>query len=139
MSTTTWLKFAGEDNLELEKTLTERVKARIAKGDYSENDCKVIQQMRMSVVHGELPIDDYALEKLRHMCQLWDVDLRPRAITSHRKFIGPIIVASKKIFFPIIKIFLKDFIRQQRDFNAATIRMMGALSVDQARSDKQKK
>lgn len=127
-STNSWLTICGQEDKAFEESINSRVNQRIANKDYSENDCKVIADMRMSVVKGDLKIDDYTLEKLRHMCQLWDIDLRPREITSHRKIVGPIIVGIKKMLFPILKIFLKDLIRQQRDFNAATIRLVGCLS-----------
>jgi hypothetical protein len=123
-----WIKVAGDENQALEEKLSALKEQRIQEKKYSENDCAVISEMEMSVIKGNLDVDALILERLRHMASLWDVDFRAQNITSHRKFAGPIIVAFKKALFPLIRFVLKDFIRQQRDFNASTIRLVGLLS-----------
>ena len=75
--------------------------------------------------------DDPSLDKLRRLCQLWDVDLRCSGITSHRPVLGPFIVAMKKLFYPFLRVFLKDALQQQRDFNAAAVSLLADLASKQ--------
>lgn len=124
----TWLKINGADSEQIQSSLSELKSKRIEEGKYSENDCKVVAAMNMSIIKEKLNVDELVLERLRHMASLWDVDFRVQDISSHRKFIGPVIVSFKKLFFPLIRFAMKDFIRQQRDFNAATIRLVGQIS-----------
>lgn len=83
--------------------------------------------MEPGVLKSTLKASDVELEALRRLCQIWDVDLKQPAITSHRKFIGPIIVAAKRIVFPILRTFMRDTLRQQRDFNAQAIALLMQL------------
>ncbi|MCB0353122.1 MAG: hypothetical protein KDD64_06335, partial [Bdellovibrionales bacterium] len=76
-------------------------------------------------------VSDEVLEKLRRLCQLWNVRLLPQEkITSHRPLIGPVIVAVKKAIFPIVRYILKDVLHQQRSFNAAAIQLLAEIASD---------
>lgn len=128
-----WLRFPASavSSDELDKLLEQidqQVTGRIASKDYSEDDLYYVKKVDLRLSKGSLDISDKELERLRLLCSLWDVDLRPAQITSHRPVIGPLIVAAKRIMFPILKVFLKDLIRQQKDFNAATIMLLSDLA-----------
>ena len=82
----------------------------------------------MKLCDGSLKLSKKRLEKLRRLCQLWEVNLKPAEITSHRKVIGPLIVAVKKLVYPILKVLLKETIKQQRDFNAAAVALIADLA-----------
>ncbi len=128
-STTPWITLPEVNSTEeLEQTLANRVQARIAQGDFTEENVRYVKELRLDACRGSLNVSDEILERLRMLCQLWSIELRPRTITSHRPFIGPIIVAFKKALYPLISFFLKDLIRQQKDFNAATIRLVAELA-----------
>lgn len=132
-----WLTVCGERAPELEARLLERVEGRIASGEYSWHDAAYISKMHLQASGGRLQVTDKTLEKLRRLCQLWDVEIRTKEISSHRKFVGPVIVAAKRALYPVLRIFLKDFIRQQRSFNAQVISLLTDLANDkQVRSDK---
>ena len=118
---TSWLKVCGSSKSPLEKTLSDNVAQRIASGNYKARDVDYIAKFPISLTTGALTINDLQLEKLRRLCQLADVQLTPSRITSHRAFIGPVIVAVKKILFSILAVLLKETLRKQRDFNAAVI------------------
>ena len=120
-STKSWLKVCGATQFQLEKTLSDQVVNRIAAGNYAARDVNYIAQFPISLTSGALTVTDLQLEKLRRLCQLADVQLTPARITSHRPYIGPIIVAAKKLLFSILAVLLKDTLRKQRDFNAAVI------------------
>lgn len=125
---TSWLTINGESNTELEAKLAALVANKIATKEYEQRDLEYIDMLKRPLIDGSLITSTQRLEKLRTLCQLWDVDIKAVKITSHRPVIGPIIVAFKKALQPIIKILLKDFIRQQKDFNAATISLLADLS-----------
>lgn len=121
---------AGNPDSEINQLIQAKAAALLASGKITENNLKYLQQLDLSIVKSDLDISDLLLERLRLNCQLFDVELRPREITSHRKFVGPVIVAVKKLIFPVIKFFLKDFIRQQKDFNASLIATLGQIAVE---------
>ena len=125
---TNWIKVRGENKPQLEKDLTDKVKALISEGEFSKEDVKYIDKLDLCLTKGSLDLTNKQLENLRRLCQLWDVEIRTVDISSHRKFIGPVIVAVKRLVYPLIKFFLKDFIRQQRAFNAASIATLSELS-----------
>ncbi len=54
----------------------------------------------------------------------------PCDATSHRKYAGPVIVAAKKLIYPILRAFFKDTLHQQRSFNAGSIALMAELSEE---------
>lgn len=116
----------GEANLAAE--LEKRVQERLASGEYTSQELDHVSRVDVNPIQGELNIPDKRLEKLRRLCQVWDVDLRVDKITSHRKIIGPFIVAAKKLMLPVIRVFLKNFIAEQREFNAAAVSLLAELS-----------
>jgi hypothetical protein len=116
-----WLKVCGTDQPELEKSLTEQVERKIIAGNFAAHDVDYIARYPVSLSSGVLAVNDLQLEKLRRLCQLADVQLIPTKISSHRPYIGPVIVAAKKVLFSILGVLLKDTLRKQRDFNAAVI------------------
>ncbi len=123
--------FAKEIDASVEKLRREKA--------ISSEERHAARNIDLSISKGDLHISEKKLEKLRILCQLWDLKLSPREISSHRKFIGPIIVTVKKKLFPIFQFFLKDLIRQQRDFNATTIRLMAEICQEESKSESQAK
>lgn len=113
---------------ELVSCVRERVAQHVQDGHYSVDEVRYIAAINEMPVKGAVNISSERLEKLRRLCQVWEVDLRFNNITSHRPLIGPIIVAIKKLFYPIIRAIFKDYIRQQKEFNAATIALLADLS-----------
>ena len=118
----------GEADANLEQRVATQVQNRIAAGQFAARDVEYVSKLSRPIFSGSTQLDDDSLEKLRTLCKLWDVDIRPAAITSHRKFVGPIIVKCKQIFFPLLRVLLKDFIAQQREFNATAITLLAKLS-----------
>ena len=98
-------------------------------------DVQNIKNRQLDLIPKDLEISSERLEKLRRLCQLWEVDIHMGELKSHRKIIGRVIVGIKKLIFPIIRFMLKDLIREQRDFNAASIRLFADL-CNQSRSVK---
>lgn len=126
---TGWLTVLGERDEPLATHLGERVEARVEAGELTPKHIADVAEMNLAPTKGSLVIPTMTLERLRRLCQLWDVDLRPaRAITSHRRVIGPVIVAAKRLLFPIVRFFMHDTLRQQREFNATAIALLADLA-----------
>lgn len=101
---------------------------RIEQGTYTASEEEGVCRAQPLLTEQPLSLSPELQERLRLLCQLWEVDIVQTKITSHRAFIGPVIVAIKKALYPLLKFLLKDMVRQQRDFNAATIRYLAELS-----------
>ena len=129
-----WIQSALRADTELEELVASRVESKVVAREYSRQDIENIKDRNLRVIEGALSLSDERLEKLRRMCQLWDVQIVPAEISSHRKFIGPIIVGFKRLLFPVVRYLLKDFVRQQRDFNASAIVLLAELSNRESRS-----
>ena len=129
-NTSSWITVTGVDDAALGSLLEARVQEKIKDKKFSWDNLKYIEKVHFFPVPEGISVSPERLERLRHLCQLWDVKLKPREITSHRKFIGPVIIAVKKLFFPIFHAFLKDTLHQQRSFNAAAIALLAELSEE---------
>ena len=126
-----WLEICGESDVAVANSTHERVRGCVESKEFSWDEVAYVSAVSMKAGNSSLAVTDEQLEKIRRACQLWDVDIRMRDISSHRPFVGPIIVAAKKALYPILQAFLKDFIRQQRSFNAAAL----ALIIDKYSED----
>jgi len=127
-----WLVVCGKADLELARALTTRVKQRVQSGSFSWEDVRNIAAIPARLVSGDIHISTKRLELLRRMCQSWDIELRPREISSHRPFIGPLIVACKRVLLRMVQVLFKDLLQQQRDFNALAVTVLAGLANEQA-------
>jgi hypothetical protein len=127
-----WLTLPGSVGVTSEalaSEITAAVSDKIARGTYSAGEVVGIAGHRLRSLDPRARLSEARLEQVRTLCRLWEVDLRATAITSHRPLIGPCIVAAKKLLVPFIRLVLGNTLRQQREFNAATL----ALLIDLAR------
>lgn len=131
-----WLVFLGREATVLSQELEQQVAGRIAAGVFAAEDVKVVAAISPGALKERLHVTAERLEALRQLCQVWDVDLRVSQISSHRKFFGPLIVWSKRLVYPVLKIFLKDTLRQQRDFNGRVVTLLAELSSELERTQK---
>ena len=130
------LLVCGKPALELELQLAARVRGRLAAGEFTEQDMRIVADLNKRNDDLRLTLSDIKLERIRRLCQLWDIELRsPNQITSHRKFVGPFIVAAKKLVYPILRVLLKDLIRQQRDFNGSVISYLAESEAERKGRD----
>ena len=115
-------KLISEDSAYSE--LNAKVEQRAASLGLDPDASEGIARIDFNLFQQGEPIDPEIFEEIRVACQLWNVDLPVSNFKSHRPIIGPVIVAFKKAFAPMIRFMLKDFIREQRDFNAATVALI---------------
>lgn len=113
---------------DLEKEVAKGVQSLLEQGEFSSENIHFVKNFILPASSGSLVTSDELLERLRRAAQIWDVSLKQKEITSHRKFVGPIIVSLKRIIYPVLSFFLADTLRQQRDFNAAVLRCLVELS-----------
>lgn len=123
-----WITVTGREDANLESELKQSSERVLAAGELSAKQLKHVSNLKASVVDGELQVNDVVLEKLRTLCMSWDIDIKPREIASHRKFIGPVIVAFKKLLYPIIRALLFNTIQAQRHFNGTAISLLAEIA-----------
>ncbi|MBX7144439.1 MAG: hypothetical protein K1X79_08325 [Oligoflexia bacterium] len=126
-STAAWICVCGDDDRAYARELDARLQQRLEQAQFRADEVQFIGNANFSPVQGELLVSERELNIMRRLCQAWQVELRPMNITSHRKFIGPLIVGAKKLIYPLLQVLLKDVLKQQRDFNASAISMLGQL------------
>ncbi|RMG40372.1 MAG: hypothetical protein D6719_11060 [Candidatus Dadabacteria bacterium] len=123
-----WIEVLGLHDSALADGVRSDVLSKIEAGEFTADEVEYVRKVSLRPLKGRLEVRGRDLELLRRISKLSEVDLRPAVITSHRKILGPFIVAAKRLFYPILKVFLKDFIRQQKDFNAAVTTMLVRLA-----------
>lgn len=128
-----WVTVCGVADAELARSLNDKVAALRAAGKFSEADQLHIQGLSFSVTRDGFVASPERVEVLRKLCQIYSADIRPQAPTSHRKFIGPIIVFGKKLMQPVVNAVLGPAVRNQREFNASVISLLTDLCNEGSR------
>ncbi len=123
------IEICGKRDEHLDHQLASRLAARVASGDLSPATIRNVERASFRAVPDGLELEDDAVERLRRLCQLWDVRILSRGVTSHRRFLGPIIVMAKTLLFKVLQFLLKDTLHQQRSFNAEVIRALAEMST----------
>ena len=112
---------------DLEMKLDEKIKEKIAKGIYTKAEMDYIKNLPLKLLSLTSEIKDHkSLESIRALCKSADIKAENFVIRSHRKFVGPVIVAFKKIIAPLVRYFIKDIAEQQRKFNTEVIYALAA-------------
>ena len=122
-----WIRIEGADQPELAGRLKARLDRKVRADEVNLDEIRRVEKLTF-LPAGKIELGGESLDKLRRLCQLWDIDLRCQGISSHRPLIGPLIVAIKKLLYPVLKVFLKDTLQQQRDFNAAAVSLLADLA-----------
>ena len=127
MTAASWITVCGEGAPDLCKKVEGRFQEKLSKGCFTEENVRYISSITLSAAQQSFSTTPKRLEMLRRLCQLYHVDLLTPSMTSHRPVIGPVIVACKKLLFRILRPLLEKSLRQQRDFNAATVYLLTDL------------
>jgi hypothetical protein len=129
-----WFSTLGRDDTQLAELVERRVRFRIGSGAYAEKDVLYMERHRLPLLEGHLEAELEVLEGLRQMAQASDVRLTPPAISSHRPYIGPVIVGVKKLLFRVLEVLLREQLRRQRDFNARTLETIIKMQQSRCRN-----
>jgi len=125
-----WIKVCGEPATELAERVAAQVNARIASGEFARRDIEYVSTLDRRLFSGNVQMSEENFDRLRNLCRLWDIDIKVGEIRSHRPVIGPIIVAVKKVLLPILRMLLKDTIRQQRTFNGLVVETVAQIAAE---------
>lgn len=128
-----WITIGEQEVPELEQAIEQRYVKLLENSHpvpsqrFTDKDIAYISKLDRSIIQGELLLSDKHLEQLRTLATLYYVDFKQEQISSHRKFVGPVIVKAKQLMFPILRIFLKKFLVDQRAFNAQVLLCLSEL------------
>lgn len=100
----------GED---VARRVHDRVADRLARGIFDAREIARVSAARLRTFAGD---DETASEFFRRCCVTWEVD-RPAPITSHRRFVGPLLVAVKQLVRRALRFQTEVPLSRQRDFN----------------------
>ena len=86
---------------------------------YTKEEIQEIESNSTALFPKDFVVDEQLTNEMRALCMLSQAKLKPaRQITSHRKFLGPLIVALKRITFPFIRVHLEDTYKGIEQFNS---------------------
>lgn len=118
----------GKQDLELEKHVLGLLSKRMEKCKFKVEDIAYVKSLSLFPVKDASNIDEETLERLRRLCEVWEVQFKAPKITSHRALIGPVIVFVKRLLYPLLQVFLKEPFAQQRKFNAEALSLLADLA-----------
>jgi len=99
--------------------------------NYTVNEIEEVSNRSERLFRDNFEISKEQTELFRVLASHAHVKLHPRNITSHRKYIGPIIVGLKKVLFKLVGVILKDTFNTQEMFNRYTIKTLARESSRQ--------
>lgn len=124
-----WIHRAGSPDGDLTKRVEDRLRGRLERKEFATADVEYVSNIRLRLGPGNpLEIGPERLDRIRRLCQLWETDIKIGQITSHRKFVGPVIVAVKRALMPVLKALMGETLKRQREFNAEVIHLLAQLS-----------
>jgi hypothetical protein len=99
-----------------------------------EDEQQRVAKLSTAIAKGAFVVTPERLELLRGLCQIYSAGIRAERISSHRRYLGPLIVFFKKALFRVISALLGPTFSYQRDFNAGVIRLLGDLCNESDRA-----
>lgn len=129
---------SGEDLRSLEKEIEAGLSRRLASHEsFSRKEIEDVRSRKFRLLPPGWAITEKEEQALRALALHYRVGLRPpHAIRSHRKLVGPIIVAGKKLLFRVLDAFLRDAFQQVEDFQRIAIRSQAHQMVEIKRLSK---
>ena len=127
-ASSSWVSVGGLIDPELALQLAGRVEARRVAGEFSVDNQRYIASLNRDLITGVNRISTRHIELLRQMCSLKQVIVRPDQVKSHRKYLGLVIVAFKKMLYRVMKPLVDPMFQQQRDFNALSLYLLADMA-----------
>ncbi len=105
---------------DLNSQLVTKLKNRLKEDkNYLEEEILKVSKLQHRLFPEGFELSTKDATAVRSLCTLSQTDLKPvRAISSHRKYIGPLIVALKKATWPMIKFHLTNSFKGISQFNS---------------------
>ena len=119
------------DFFNLSAVSQEALSRRLANSDeYTVNEIEAVSSCLERLFPPDFAISKELTETFRLLAKYTRVDLRPRNLSSHRKYIGPVIVMCKQMLFKIVGVIMKDTLNGQEIFNR---HLLKALAIESSR------
>lgn len=122
-----WFLIGGNSAPEIAKSIREAVRNDVTSGAMPADEEARIAAFSTSLSHGSFVASPERIELIRSLCQLYGRGVQAQKIQSHRKMIGPAIVAVKKVIHRLLLALLGASFSFQREFNAHVIRLLSDL------------
>ena len=116
----------GVDVAQLMEELKERVRQRRASGFYSEEEVRRITQMELEVTESVPKFEEEIEQHLATLNDGWDVAEAP-VIASHRRGLGPLIVAAKRLLIRLAGPYTRLALARQNEFNSTLLHLLNAF------------
>jgi len=117
------------DFFELSAVSEDALNRRLSNSDeYSAKEIEEVASFSERLFPPDFEITTELTENFRVLTRHSKVELRPKEISSHRKFVGPIIVAFKSVLFKLMGVILKDTLASQEIFNRYVVKALAKES-----------
>jgi SAM-dependent methyltransferase len=117
---------ATVDVARLMEEIRERVRQRHASGFYSEEEVRRVAQMELEVTEVAAGFHTEIEEHLAALNDAWDVAAEP-VIRSHRKGVGPLVVAAKRALRRLTRPYINLVLARQVGFNSRLLHLLNAF------------
>ena len=116
------------DNFDLNSKLNHALQARLTgQQDLTHEEIEVIKVRETRIFPKDYELSLEQTESFRVLCKFSKFDLTPRHISSHRKYVGPLIVSGKRVFYRLIALLLRDVLAGQEVFNKETVKALARM------------
>lgn len=113
------------DFFNLSSTSESALLSRLANSDkYTVDEIRDVSARSERLFPRDFELSKELTEDFRILAKHTRVELTPRNLTSHRKYIGPVIVICKRILFKIVSVILKDTLAAQEIYNRHTLKLL---------------
>lgn len=129
-----WIVVAGQPDPETAALTRTAADLDISQGLMPLDDELRVKRFSTSLARDGFEASSERIELIRELCRLYGQGVQERPIQSHRRFIGPVIVAVKKVLLRLVVALLGPSFAYQREFNARVIRLLADLSNDSSSS-----
>jgi hypothetical protein len=107
-----WLRVPAGVGEDLEERIRARIADRFARGILTAEEVERVARARVVLFEP----GDPASEAFRRCCTVWDLG-RPAPVVSHRRGIGPLIVAAKRVVARMLRFQIEPLVVRQSEFN----------------------
>ncbi len=127
-TSSSWVTVGGLGDPELAQQLAVRVEARRSAGEFTLENQRYVALLNRALISGVCRISPRHSDLLRRMCTLQPGAVQLHQVRSHRKYLGPVIVACKKMLYRVVKPLIDPMLQQQREFNALSLYLLADIA-----------
>lgn len=126
------LSCGNRDAKSISSKILERINFELKNDQlFNEGEIDHIETIDLRLINKNSNISVKETDRLRTLAKLSNLQLKPAAhITSHRKYLGKLIVWLKRGSWPFINIHLKQQFTEIQEFAAETVKLLAAQSND---------